>query len=239
MRQDGRKPNEMRAISLQRRVAPFAEGSCLVKFGRTEVYCTATVENQLPRWRNAQDGGWITADYDMLPRANRERGQRSGGRGGRSQEISRLIGRSLRAVADLSQMPGVMITVDCDVLVGDGGTRTAAITGAYVALVDALRWCRAKKRLDTFPLRDSVAAVSVGLLEGKPLLDLCYEEDSAAAVDGNFVLTGQGQLIEVQISGEEAVFSEKDLSAMLRLARIGAQHLQRLQRKALDTGTKK
>jgi ribonuclease PH len=169
----------------------------------------------------------------MLPRANRERSQRSGGRGGRSQEISRLIGRSLRAIADLPAMPGVMVTVDCDVLQGDGGTRTAAITGAYVALVDALRWCEQKRLIASWPLVDSVAGVSAGFVDGKPLLDLCYEEDSAAAVDANFVFTGRGNLVEVQMTGEEATFTEDEMLRLLAVARKGAKQLRDRQIAAL------
>ncbi len=233
MRPDGRKANELRPIELTRGVAEFAEGSCLVKFGKTIVHCTATVEQFLPRWRKAEDGGWITAEYDMLPRANRERGDRGGGRGGRSQEIARLIGRSLRAVADLPAMPGLTVTIDCDVLQGDGGTRTAAITGGYVALADALRVRREKGLLKSWPLLDSVAGVSAGLADGRPALDLNYAEDSAASVDANFVFTGKGRLVEVQASGEEATFAEEDLQALLALARRGAVRLAALQRDAL------
>jgi ribonuclease PH len=233
MRPDGRKPGDLRPISLTRGVAEFAEGSCLARFGTTAVHCTATVERQTPRWRSAEDGGWITAEYDMLPRANRERSNRSSGRGGRSQEISRLVGRSLRAAADLKAMPGVTITVDCDVLQGDGGTRVAAVTGGYVALADALRWCLEKQFIKGWPLTDSIAGVSVGLVDGRCVLDLCYEEDAAASVDGNFVFTGAGRLVEVQISGEEASFTEDEMNAMLALARRGVARLTRLQRDAL------
>lgn len=235
MRIDGRKAGELRRVVLSRGVADFAEGSCLAQFGRTIVHCTASVEQQTPRWRKAEDGGWITGEYDMLPRANRSRGQRGGNRGGRSLEISRLIGRGLRAIADLSLLPNLTITLDCDVLQGDGGTRTAAITGAYVALVDALHWCRERKLIKADPLVDSVAAVSVGLLNGHALLDLCYEEDSAANVDANFVITGKGRLVEVQIAGEESTFAEEDIETLLTLAKKGASHLKRLQREALAT----
>ena len=195
--------------------------------------CTASVEKQLPRWRNPADGGWVTGEYDMLPRASRDRSQRNGGRGGRAQEISRIIGRSLRAVVELSRLPGLTITLDCDVLQADGGTRTAAITGAFVALVEALRWCQKKQFIDKLPLTDTVSAVSVGLVDGAALLDLDYAEDSAAEVDANFVITGRGRLVEVQISGEEATFSPADLDGLLKLAQFGAKELARRQRDVL------
>jgi len=233
MRIDGRKANQLRMIELIRNVSDFAEGSASIRMGKTLVRCTATVETQLPRWRNPDDGGWVTGDYDMLPRANRARGMRNSGRGGREREISRLLGRSLRAVVDLKCLRGLTITLDCDVLQGDGGTRTAAINGGFVALVDALRWCEEKRLIKHWPLADTVAAVSAGLVEREPLLDLCYEEDSAAEVDANFVLTGKGQLVEVQMSGEEAVFSEQDMLDLLELARRGAQQITRLQRQVL------
>ncbi|NLH49113.1 MAG: ribonuclease PH [Myxococcales bacterium] len=234
MRFDGRKATELRPVLLARGIADFAEGSCQAQFGRTIVYCTASVEQQTPRWRKAEEGGWITGEYDMLPRANRERKQRGGNRNGRALEISRLIGRSLRAVADLSRMPGLTITLDCDVLQGDGGTRTAAITGSYVALADALAWCRDRGLIKADPLLDSVAAISVGLVNGQALLDLCYEEDSAASADANFVITGQGRLVEVQITGEEATFDEADIQRLLALAKKGTAVLKKLQRQALE-----
>ena len=235
MRHDGRKAKQLRKVVLSPHANDFADGSCLVQFGRTKVLCTASVERQLPRWRNPADGGWVTGEYDMLPRANRERGNRGGGRGGRAQEISRLIGRSLRAITDLSQLPGVTITLDCDVLQADGGTRTAAITGGFVALVDALRWCQKQRLITTLPLTDTVSAISAGIVEGNALLDLDYREDSAAAVDANFVITGKGRLVEVQVTGEESSFSTADLDRLLALAFHGAKELARLQRAVLGS----
>jgi len=233
MRNDKRKTNQLRPITLKRNVVDYAEGSCTVRFGKTWVHCTASVDRQLPRWRNESDGGWVTGEYDMLPRANRDRGNRNGGRSGRSQEISRLIGRSLRAITDLKELGPLMITIDCDVIQADGGTRTAAITGGFVALVDALRWCHKKKLIQQLPLTDSVAAISVGIVDDKPLLDLNYKEDFAATVDANFVITGQGQLVEVQATGEEATFSADEFEALLKLAQKGVKQLVRLQREAL------
>ncbi len=233
MRHDGRRPKQLREVVLKLDANEFAEGSCLVEFGRTKVNCTATVDKQIPRWRNPDDGGWVTGEYDMLPRAARERSNRGGGRGGRAQEISRLIGRSLRAVVDLAEMPGLTITVDCDVLQADGGTRTAAITGGFVALVQALRWCRQNKLVKAIPLADSVSAISVGLVNGQVLLDLDQHEDNAAAVDANFVITGQGRLVEVQISGEEATFTQDELNDLLAAARIGAKELAKRQNAVL------
>ncbi len=230
MRIDKRKANQLRPVSFERQVSEFAEGSCLMKCGHTHVLCTASVKKQVPRWRKPEDGGWITAEYDMLPRANRERSNRSAGRNGRSQEISRLIGRSFRAVADLSQLPGLTITIDCDVLQGDGGTRTTAVTGGYLALVDALRHCLDLGLIEKIPLRDSVVGVSVGIVGGKALLDLCYEEDRDADVDSNFVMTGGGKLIEVQMTGEETTFTPAQLHELLALAGRGARQLTKMQR---------
>jgi len=232
MRADGRKANQLRPISFQRQTIEFAEGSCLVKFGRTEVLCTATVEEQLPRWRNPQDGGWVTGEYDMLPRANRDRTNRTAGKNGRAQEISRLIGRSMRAVTDLSALP-VMIILDCDVLQADGGTRTAAVTGGFVALVDALRWCVKQGLVKQLPLLDSIAAASVGMVSDNLLLDLDYGEDSRAAVDANVVMTGRGRLVEIQATGEEATFTTDELQQMISLAQKGIQNLTRLQLRTL------
>ncbi|MDP8225445.1 MAG: ribonuclease PH [Candidatus Lernaella stagnicola] len=232
MRLDRRRANEMRPVKFTRGVSDHAEGSCLVEFGLTHVRCTATVNEHLPRWRKAEDGGWVTGEYDMLPRAGHERSPRTGGRGGRAQEISRLVGRSFRAVTDLSKLPGVTIVIDCDVLQADGGTRTAAISGGYIALIDALRYCREKNLIQQMPLRDSVAAVSVGLVDGKAYLDLCYEEDFSATLDANFVITGRGDLVEIQMTGEEATFTEEDLHQLLGLAKRGVRKLTRLQRVA-------
>ncbi|HPQ67850.1 MAG TPA: ribonuclease PH [bacterium] len=233
MRHDGRKPTQMRLVKLTKSINRYAEGSCLVEFGNTRVHCTASVENQIPRWRDAAEGGWVTGEYDMLPRANRERGNRSGGRGGRAQEISRLIGRSLRAVTDLKLMPGLTVSIDCDVLQADGGTRTAAITGGFVALADALTWCKDKKMIKRIPLLDTIAAISVGIVDDEILLDLDYQEDKQASVDANFVITGEGRLVEVQATGEEATFTTEQLGELLAMAQTGVRKLTKIQRHEL------
>lgn len=233
MRADERKANQLRPVSLTLGVADFAEGSCLVCCGKTHIRCTASVQHQVPRWRDPKDGGWVTGEYDMLPRANRQRSGRAGGKGGRASEISRLIGRSLRAVTDLKRLPGLTITVDCDVLQADGGTRTAAITGGFVALVEACRWCVQNGLLRQLPLVDTVAAVSAGIVGGEALLDLYYQEDHDASVDANFVITGKGRFVEIQMSGEEATFDNDQMNRLLLLARRGTTQLARLQRDVL------
>lgn len=209
----------------------------MVRAGGTQVYAVASVEKSVPRWMSDQGRGWVTAEYSMLPRANRERSRRERGQiGGRTQEIQRLIGRSLRAVTDLSRMPNLTITLDCDVLLADGGTRCASITAAYVALHDALTWCKAEGLIEKSPLVDSVAAVSVGIVDGKAVLDLDYPEDSSAAVDANFVITGKGRLVEIQMTGEEATFDEGDLAELLALAKFGVRKLTAAQRDVLKAG---
>src|SRR2546421_3947016 len=228
MRPSRRAPDELRAVSLERGVVKYAEGSCMVKFGDTHVLVTATLEERLPPWRKGQGRGWVTAEYGMLPRATLERTRReasAGKQNGRTIEIQRLIGRSLRATLDLEALGERQITVDCDVLQADGGTRTAAITGAWVALHDCLKWMHGRSIVKDHPLRDHVAAVSCGIANGEAVLDLDYEEDSAAETDANFVITGAGSLVEVQATAEAAVFSDAQLQALLALAKSGIAKL--------------
>jgi ribonuclease PH len=234
MRPSNRAPDALRPVSLQRNVARYAEGSCLVKFGETHVLCTASLEDKPPMWLRGQGKGWITAEYSMLPRATHTRTRRETSKpSGRTQEIQRLIGRSLRAVTNLQGLGERQITLDCDVLQADGGTRTASITGAWVALHDCLKWMHGRSMFKEMPLRDHVAAVSCGIYKGTPVLDLDYLEDSAAETDANFVITGTGGLVEVQATAEGAVFSEEELGALLKLARGGVEHLVGLQKAAL------
>ncbi len=236
MRPSKRAPNEMRQVSLERAVARYAEGSCFVKFGNTHVLCTASLEDKPPMWLRGQGRGWITAEYSMLPRATNSRTKRevnAGKPSGRTQEIQRLIGRSLRAVVDLQALGEKQITLDCDVIQADGGTRTAAITGAFVALHDCISWMRSRSMLKDSPLRDHVAAVSCGISKGVAVLDLDYDEDSVAETDANFVITGSGGLVEIQATAEGAVFSQEQLTALLDLARHGIGQLVTLQKSAL------
>ncbi len=236
MRPSKRAPADLRAVTLERKVARYAEGSCLVKFGGTHVLCTASLEDKPPPWLRGQGRGWVTAEYAMLPRATHTRTRRestSGKPSGRTQEIQRLIGRSLRAVTNLQGMGERQITVDCDVLQADGGTRTASITGAWVALHDCLDWMRSRSIVKENPLRDHVAAVSCGIYQGEPVLDLDYAEDSEAQTDANFVMSGAGMLVEVQASAEGAVFSEAELASMMALAKAGIADLVALQKQAL------
>lgn len=236
MRASNRAAGELRPISLERNVARHAEGSCLVKFGNTHVLCTASLEDKPPLWLRGQGRGWITAEYGMLPRATHTRTKRevaAGRPSGRTQEIQRLIGRSLRAVTNLQALGERQIMIDCDVLQADGGTRTAAITGSWVALRDCLKWMHGRSIIKDHPLRDHVAAVSCGISNGEPVLDLDYEEDSAAGADANFVMTGSGQLVEVQATAESAPFTEAELNAMLALARSGIAKLVGLQKSAI------
>ncbi len=237
MRPSNRAPDAMRPVSLQRNVARYAEGSCLVKFGETHVLCTASLEDKPPMWLRGQGRGWITAEYAMLPRATHTRTRRestSGKPSGRTQEIQRLIGRSLRAVTNLQGLGERQITLDCDVLQADGGTRTAAITGAWVALHDCLKWMRGRSMIKEMPLKDHVAAVSCGIYKEVPVLDLDYVEDSAAQTDANFVITGTGGLVEVQATAEGAVISEAELTSLLTLARGGVALLVGLQKQAVQ-----
>ncbi len=239
MRPSQRAADQMRPVTLERAVARYAEGSCLVKFGNTHVLCTASLEDKPPPWLRGQGRGWVTAEYAMLPRATSTRTRRESASGkvsGRTQEIQRLIGRSLRAVVDLGGMGERQITVDCDVLQADGGTRTASITGAWVALYDCLAWMRQRSIVKEIPLRDHVAAISCGIVKGEPVLDLDYLEDSSAETDANFVVTGKGGLVEVQATAEGAPFAEDQLAAMLGLAKSGIAQLVALQREV--TGSK-
>ncbi len=236
MRPSRRQPDELRPISLERGVVKFAEGSCFVKFGDTHVLVTATLEDRLPPWLKGQARGWITAEYGMLPRATLERTRReasAGKQSGRTIEIQRLIGRSLRAIVDLEAMGERQITVDCDVIQADGGTRTAAITGAWVALHDCLTWMKTRQMLIGDPMRDHVAAVSCGICRGTPVLDLDYAEDSDAETDANFVLTGSGRIVEVQGTAEKTPFTEEEFLALMALARKGVDKLVDLQKMAV------
>lgn len=236
MRPSKRAADEMRAVSLERNVARYAEGSCLVKFGNTHVLCTASLEDKPPMWLRGQGRGWVTAEYAMLPRATHTRTRRessSGKPSGRTQEIQRLIGRSLRAVTDLKMLGERQITVDCDVIQADGGTRTASITGAWVALHDCLKWMRGRSIIKDMPLKDRVAAVSCGVYKGAAVLDLDYDEDSAAETDANFVMTGKGGIVEVQMTAENETFDEAQLAAMLGLAKAGIARLTDMQKAAV------
>jgi ribonuclease PH len=226
----------MREVSLQRNVSLKAEGSCLVSFGGTRVLVTASVETSLPSWRRGQGLGWVTAEYGMLPRATNTRTRReaaAGKQSGRTQEIQRLIGRSLRAVVDMQALGENQITIDCDVLEADGGTRTASITGAYVALADAISWMQARSLTKGNPLRDSVAAVSCGIYRQVPVLDLDYLEDSEADTDANFVMTGAGKFVEIQGTAEGVPFSRAELESLMALAEAGIGELSALQKAAL------
>src|SRR5215831_82488 len=239
MRPSGRAPDAMRVVILEPGIAKYAEGSCLAKFGDTHVLCTASVEERVPPFLRNTGRGWVTAEYGMLPRSTATRTDREAARGrqsGRTQEIQRLIGRSLRAVTDLGQLGERQIRIDCDVLQADGGTRTAAVTGSYVALHQACRRLLAAGSLVRSPLRDSVAAVSCGIIAGGALLDLDYAEDSQAETDANFVLTGTGGIVEIQATAEGAPFDEALFAEMLRLARTGVAELTRHQRAALGLG---
>ncbi len=232
-REGGREPRQGRALKIERGVLPHAEGSAMISMGRTRVICTASVEDRLPNWLRGQGRGWVTAEYGMLPRATGERTARSSQTGGRAQEIQRLIGRSLRAVTDLHAFGERTITLDCDVIEADGGTRTASINGALVALHDAFVTLSNRGHLKHPPLRDAVAAISVGLVDGVPCLDLDYREDSRAQVDMNVVMTGAGRFIELQGTGEAATFSEAELREMLRLARRGIRRVIAIERRML------
>jgi len=236
MRPSRRQPDELRAVSLDRGVVKYAEGSCFVKFGDTHVLVTATLEDRLPPWLKGQARGWVTAEYGMLPRATNERTRReasAGKQGGRTLEIQRLIGRSLRAVVDLPALGERQITVDCDVIQADGGTRTAAITGGFVALYQAVKFMTSTGLIKSNAIKDHVAAVSCGIADGKPVLDLDYAEDSSAGTDANFVMTGAGHLVEVQATAEGAPFSENELQSLMALARKGVAELITAQRRAL------
>lgn len=238
MRPSKRAPDEMRAISFERGISKHAEGSCLVKFGDTHVLCTASLEEKVPGWMRNSGKGWVTAEYGMLPRSTGDRMRReaaSGKQGGRTQEIQRLIGRSLRAVVDMQALGEYQITVDCDVIQADGGTRTAAITGGWVALHDCLRWMEARQMVKVDKvLKDHVAAISCGIYEGVPVIDLDYPEDSSAQTDANFVMTGRGGIVEVQGTAEGEPFSDEEFAALMVLARNGIKRLVDLQKMAVS-----
>lgn len=236
-RTDGRRADELREVRITPGFMPYAEGSALIEMGRTRVICTATLDERVPPFRRNTGQGWLTAEYSMLPRATQQRTQRETGRGGpsgRTHEIQRLIGRSLRAITNLSRLGERTVTIDCDVLQADGGTRTASITGAYVALVLACRRLVKENRLQSLPVTGEVAAVSVGIVGGAPLLDLKYDEDSRASVDMNVVCTGDGRFIELQGTAEGEPFSRDEMESLLALARVGLDTLFAAQRAALD-----
>ncbi|MBU6402675.1 MAG: ribonuclease PH [Verrucomicrobia bacterium] len=241
-RGDGRGAAQLRLVRFQNHIAPYATGSTLIEWGQTRVICGVTIDDTVPRWMKEQNvtGGWITAEYAMLPYSTLQRKPRDISKGkidGRSQEIQRLIGRAMRAAVDLDRIGARTIWIDCDVLQADGGTRTAAITGAYVALALAVKRLLAEQKLEVNPLRHAVAAVSVGIVRQAALLDLCYQEDVAAQVDMNLVMTAAGEFIELQGTGEEATFTDAQLAAMLALGRTGVQELFALQAAALGTSS--
>jgi len=233
---DGRRAVDLRPLTINRHYLRNAEGSALIEMGGTKVLCAATVEERVPSFLRNSGRGWVTAEYSMLPRSSAERIQREVNRGhpgGRTHEIQRLIGRSLRAVTNLEALGERQILIDCDVIEADGGTRTASITGAYVALVDAIRWLSKKTTFPGSPLKDWVAAVSVGIVEGRPCLDLCYAEDSKAQVDMNLVLTGSGRIVEIQGTAEGEAFSEREMASMMTLGKTGIRKLIQTQKRVL------
>jgi ribonuclease PH len=238
-RADGRSSNQLRRVTIERGWSEHAEGSALISFGSTKVLCTASFTSGVPRWKVGKGEGWVTAEYAMLPRATHDRSDREsvkGKLGGRTHEISRLIGRSLRAIIDVKELGENTIVIDCDVLQADGGTRTAAITGAYIALHDAIEWARTQKLIPakSQPLSDSIAAISVGIIDGVPLIDLAYTEDVRAETDMNVVVTGSGKFVEVQGTAEGVPFDRDELNALLDLALQGTTELTQLQKAALD-----
>ncbi|GAK43758.1 ribonuclease PH [Tepidicaulis marinus] len=235
MRPSGRAPNEMRPVILEPGYAKKAEGSCFVRFGDTHVLCTASLEERTPPWLKGQGKGWVTAEYGMLPRSTNERMRReasAGKQSGRTQEIQRLIGRSLRAVVDMKALGERQITVDCDVIQADGGTRTASVTGGWVALQQCVAWMMERGMLTASPIKDNVAAISCGIYEGTPVCDLDYAEDSTADTDANFVMTGTGGIVEIQGTAEGEPFSQDELSALMGLAKDSIADLVRLQNEA-------
>lgn len=236
MRPSGRAPDQLREISLETAVSRYAEGACMAKFGQTHVFCTASVEQGVPGWLKGQGRGWVTGEYGMLPRATHTRGRREAAQGkqsGRTQEIQRLIGRSLRSVVDLKALGDRTITLDCDVIQADGGTRTAAITGAWVALARACKYLVDEKVIKENPVTGQVAAISCGVFEGAAILDIDYAEDSNAEVDCNFVMAGDGRMIELQATGEKRPFSDEEFAELMRLAKLGCAHLFEAQKRAL------
>ncbi len=233
MRPSKREPDELRAITIERGVSRHAEGSCLIHFGETKVLCTASVEERVPPWMRGAGTGWVTAEYGMLPRSTGSRMRReatTGKQGGRTLEIQRLIGRSLRAVVDMKKLGERQITVDCDVIQADGGTRTASVTGGWVALHDALRWMQARDMFKEDPLIDHIAAVSCGIYRSVPVCDLDYAEDSEADTDANFVMTGAGKIVEIQGTAEHEPFTEEEFSQLMALAKSGIASLVALQK---------
>ena len=237
MRPSGRTPDQLRDIKLEIGFSKYAEGSCLAKFGDTHVLCTATLEDKAPPFLRDTGQGWVTAEYGMLPRSTHSRMGREAARGkqsGRTQEIQRLIGRALRAVCDMKAIGERQVRIDCDVIQADGGTRTAAITGAYVAMHQCFQRMLADGLIETMPITTEVAAISCGIYEGTPVLDLDYDEDSAAATDANFVLTGDGRIVEIQGTAEEEPFSEEELLRLMRLAKIGVSQLVKKQKEVLE-----
>ena len=237
MRPSGRKTDQMRKVSFERNFSKHAEGSCLVKFGDTHVLCTASLEDKTPPWLRNTGKGWVTAEYGMLPRATGERMKReaaAGKQGGRTQEIQRLIGRSLRAVVDLQALGERQITLDCDVIQADGGTRTASITGGWIALYDCLKWMESRNMIKVDRvLKDHVAAISCGIFASQPIIDLDYLEDSSAETDANFVMTGAGGIVEIQGTAEGTPFSEEEFTSLMQLARNGIGELVALQKQAV------
>ncbi|MFC5759953.1 ribonuclease PH [Rhizobium sp. GCM10022189] len=237
MRPSGRKTDQMRKVSFERNFSKHAEGSCLVKFGDTHVLCTASLEDKTPPWLRNTGKGWVTAEYGMLPRATGERMKReaaAGKQGGRTQEIQRLIGRSLRAVVDLAALGERQITLDCDVIQADGGTRTASITGGWIALYDCLRWMETRNMIKADRvLKDHVAAISCGIFANQPVIDLDYLEDSSAETDANFVMTGAGGIVEIQGTAEGTPFTEEEFSSLMGLAKAGIGELVDLQKQAI------
>ena len=236
MREDGRSEQKLRKVKITRNYIRHAEGSCLIEIGSTRVICTASFEDKVPPFLKGKGSGWITAEYGMLPRSCRRRTPREAARGrvgGRTHEIQRLIGRSLRAVTDLEGLGEITLWMDCDVIQGDGGTRCASITGAFIALVDALVRLKKDKVISVLPIRDFVAAVSVGVLKGKPLLDLNYQEDSNAEVDMNVIMTGRGEFIEIQGTAEQKPFTREQMDILINLARKGIKDLIDIQTKAI------
>lgn len=231
-RPDGRKSDQLRKIKVTKNYLKHAEGSCLIEFGETKVICSASVEEGVPPFLKGSGKGWVTAEYGMLPRSCNTRIRREKA-SGRTEEIQRLVGRSLRAVVDMEKLGERTIKIDCDVLQGDGGTRTASITGGFIALADAVAWMKKQLMFEKIPLKDYVAAISVGVFEGKPVLDLNYAEDSKAHVDMNIVMVGKGEFVEVQGTGENATFSRKEIDTLLKLAEKGIKELFDIQKKAL------
>lgn len=236
-RPSGRTPTDLRTVEIIPNVSKYAEGSCMVKFGDTHVLCTASVEERVPGWMRGLGKGWVTAEYGMLPRSTGSRMDREAARGkqsGRTQEIQRLIGRALRAVVDMKALGERQIKVDCDVIQADGGTRTASVTGAYVAMHMAMQHLVDLKLMDKLPLSDTISAISCGIYKGTPVLDLDYDEDSNAETDANFVITGKGGIVEIQGTAEQAPFSEEEFQQLFALAKTGCQDLTNHQKKVLE-----